>query len=93
MLLGRWGSCSIERYVQEAELDSFVLPRQNTLPVPSTQPELELLRERVGSLADVVEKLQSRPDLIIAKKAHLRNERELERLPTLWKTKCGLGAQ
>ncbi|CAE7206489.1 unnamed protein product [Symbiodinium natans] len=84
MLVGQWGSSSIERYVQEAELDSFVLPNKKDVPGSSTQTEtVALLQERVQSMADAIEKLQLRPDLVIAKKAHLRDLRRQRRLQPL----------
>ena len=36
---------------------------------------------------DRVERLQARPDQVIAKEAHLRDQKELETLPLLWKMK------
>ena len=81
MLLGRWGSKAIERYVQDAELDNFNIVKRQRTAVD--------LEERIKELAAKVEALQIRPPLVVAKKAHARDEGEAHKLPLLWKTRCG----
>ncbi|CAE7216757.1 unnamed protein product [Symbiodinium natans] len=126
MLLGRWGSRSVERYVQEAALESFVVtaprgigagqPGSQSLseesqldhgmatssempstPAPSTdtrigedvEEQIERANKQLQELSLKVEQLQQRPELVIGKKAHARDQNELTLLPRMWKARCG----
>ena len=134
MLLGRWGSRAIERYVQETELEDLfpVAPsappatptpcpaitdtakepdmRQWTLVQPSVQaqePATQATKKPrtassskedlqisslLGTLDDIAERLetiQDRPELVCKSKAHARDPEEAARPPVQWRAKCG----
>ncbi|CAE7206172.1 unnamed protein product [Symbiodinium natans] len=105
MLLGRWGSRSVERYVQEAALETFSLDqifdpsvhvaepakkKRDQLNCEAVGDSLAALTEKLEILAARVEALQERPPLVVGKKAHARDPHELDKLPVTWRTRCGL---
>ena len=48
-----------------------------------------VLTEKIEVLAAKLEALQSRPPLVVGKRAHARDPREMDKLPVMWKTVCG----
>ena len=105
MLLGRWGSRSVERYVQEAALETFSLDqifdpsvhvaepakkKRDQLNCEAVGDSLAALTEKLEILAARVEALQERPPLVVGNKAHARDPHELDKLPVTWRTRCGL---
>ncbi|CAE7156089.1 unnamed protein product, partial [Symbiodinium necroappetens] len=134
MLLGRWGSRAIERYVQETELEYLypVAPsappmtparsqaimdtakepdlRQWTLVQPSAEmqeppaqgakkprtassakedTQISSLLGTLDGIAERLEAIQDRPDLVCKSKAHARDPEESSRPPVQWRAKCG----
>ncbi|CAE6969989.1 unnamed protein product [Symbiodinium natans] len=105
LIIGRWGSKAIERYIQDAELEGFDLGQADLDPgrkLAKRQKHSEddsVQRQTTAQIADVevrlqelaakVEALQQRPLLVIGKKAHIRDCAEGSKLPRLWTTKCG----
>ena len=99
MLIGRWGSQAILRYVQEAALEDFdiagadhvsLVKRQRSQRESDADRSNDGLAARLERLANAVEALQKRPSLVIIRKARVRDCNEAAALPMLWKTKCGL---
>ena len=95
MLIGRWGSRAIERYVQDVALDDFgiVVPKSSARNDQVSQPSdavIKELLEKVEKLASSVEQMQLRPEFIVAKKVRRRDENEATTLPWQWRAKgCG----
>ena len=131
MLLGRWGSRAIERYVQETELEDLFPVAQSTAPSPrptiadtAQEPDMRQwtlvqqsgleqdptahapkkprttgsakedtqISSLLGTLDGIAERLeaiQDRPDLVCKSKAHARDPEESSRPPVQWRAKCG----
>ena len=95
MLIGRWGYRAIERYVQDVALDDFdiVVPKTGARNEQLSHPSnavINELREKVEKLALSVEQMQLRPEFIVAKKVHRRDDNEATTLPWQWRAKgCG----
>ena len=94
LLIGRWSSHAIQRYIQEAALLRPCRPlgtNDDTQARPSIEPadELAELRSKLESVAAKVALMNTPPKYVVIRKAHLPDPREHGAVPAEWRTKCG----
>lgn len=95
LLIGRWSSHAIQRYIQEASLVRPCRPLGNqddTQARPSIvcDDELADLRTKLEGLAAKVALMNTPPRYyVVIRKAHLADPREHGAVPAEWRTKCG----
>ena len=105
VLLGRWGSQAILRYIQDSPLQELIDveadidAKERGEPSASLEPELKklkteqkLVRDEVyqcDQLAAEVSELNKTPPYVIGKRAHRPDARGKELPPMHWSTKCG----
>ena len=105
MLLGRWGSRSVERYVQEAALECSIFgdeqaamgrpvgmlskPAKRDGGSGTAKDQAAEFVKQLEILSAQIEALQARPLLVVGKRAHARDPHELDKLPIQWTTACG----
>ena len=94
LLIGRWSSHAVQRYIQEASLLKPCRPLgswddSHARPSLVRDGDLADLHKKLESLAAKVAAMNVPPKYVVIRKTHLPDPREHGAVPAEWRTKCG----